>query len=234
MKKLVVLLSFLFPMFKMVGQVQTIDTYSLSAYGLNYSISANIDVDESLYSDLLYVFAETGSDDFAVLRMGPDHIKHMVDKLTKAKDIYLAWSSIAREKNMKQLSKKIMNLRGTCFEIDFTNEGKWYRDDDNKLFATFYVDKDGLCYLKVESYILYGENTAYRENSSLLSFAYSRNILTMGTAFSNRTVRVGKTANGVQMTFSNAREIDDFLKKLENAVAWKEQNMEFGKVLKKR
>lgn len=233
MKKIFILLGLLFPMFNAEGQVQTIDTYSLSAYGLKYSISANIDVDVPLYSDLLYVFAETGTDDFAVLRMGPGHISQMVNKLSKAKDIYVAWSKVAKENNMRQLSKKIMNLRGSCYEIDFTNGGKWYKDDDNKLFATFYVDKDGHCYLKVESNVLYGESTIYRENSSLLSFAYSNNLLAMGAAINSRTVKVGKTANGVQITFSNAQEVDDFLEKLEKATEWKEKNMENGRKLKK-
>lgn len=216
-----------------------IETFKLSATGKDYGIYTDIDSGESsiyyLYYDMQAPNAEQevqSKMSFYIGTTANSSIEVFKKELAKAKEKFVEWRTIAQSQSLKMISKRVP-VRVNDQNLYFTENGKWYSETGVDMWFTFYVNKDGICYLILESDYMTSDEVVAHSSSLGFSFAgYFAGRPIMGISPTNSTVTIGRYCSGASLTFSSEEEIDAFIEKIDKVVEWKRKNVSDGKSLK--
>lgn len=238
MKRLIFLLNLIIATTAINAQSYLIESFELSATRKIYGIYTDIDSGESSTS-CLYYDMQAPNDEQEVqarinfgIRTASNNIDSFKKAFIKAKEKYIEWKQIAQTNSLVLLSKRIP-AHVSDQNLYFTENGKWYSERGVDMWFTFYVNKDGLCFLILESDDMTSNEIVSHTSSIGVSFAgyFSQHPL-MGIGTSSNTVTIERYCSGASLTFSSEEEIDDFIQKIENVVVWKRNNVSNGKLLK--
>lgn len=211
-----------------MAQQFLIDKISLSDSGGDIGFYADIDVKEG--EKILYDL-KTASSQEARAELSASEVKSLISSLEKAMEIYAKWSKLAHNIGFRLLSKEIPTTFADQ-NIYFTQEGKWYYESGVDMCAKFYVDIDGECHFILESDYMTSKELAAQSSSIGLSFAGSLLHGVHAIGSSESQITIGRYCAGSYLSFKSVDEIKEFIKKLQDAVDWKKQNITDGKVLK--
>lgn len=210
------------------AQEYLIDKMSLPDIGGEIGFYADIDVKEG--EKILYDL-KTASSQEARAELSASEVKSLISSLEKSIQYYTKWSKLAHDIGFRLLSKKFPTIFADQ-NIYFTQEGKWYYESGVDMCAKFYVDIDGECHFILESDYMTSKELAAQSSSVGLSFAGSLLHGVLGIGSSESEITIGRYCAGSYLSFKTVDEIKGFIKKLQDAVDWKKQNISDGKVLK--
>lgn len=211
-----------------MAQEYLIDKMSLPDIGGEIGFYADIDVKEG--EKILYDL-KTASSQEARAELSASEVKSLISSLKQSMLYYTKWSKQAHDLGFRLLSKKFPTIFADQ-NIYFTQEGKWYYESGVDMCAKFYVDIDGECHFILESDYMTSKELAAQSSSIGLSFAGSLLHGVLGIGSSESEITIGRYCAGSYLSFKTVDEINEFIKKLQDAVDWKKQNISDGKVLK--
>lgn len=232
MKKLF-LLGLLFCIsFSIKAQVEMIDSIVLSATGFSYGIYADV---ESSSEKCIYYDMDTPNPEHAVkvkLSLGSfssnGKLDRLISSLEKAEKIYKEWEQNAQEESVRLFSKKIpVPLYGMNLMVYYNEEWRLVYNVRAQLY--FYVDKNGQCFLILETDKISLKETVERGESNGISF-HPRYGIVFNT--SSNTISKERTFSGASISFSSIEEIDSFIGKLRKVASWKNKNNATGRLFK--
>jgi len=218
--------------FSLKGQAQLylIDKFTLADSDSEYGIYMDIDVKEG--EKILYDLQAYSPEQMARAELSANEVKSFISSLEKTIDVYEKWSKIARNNNYKLLSKRFPTTFADQ-NIYFTQENKWYIEKGVDMWAMFFVDAEGDCHLILESDYMTSSELAATSSSVGLSFAGSllRSGI-IGISSEKTKIEVGRYCGGSSLSFKSSDEVKEFIKKLQDALVRKMQNITDGKNLK--
>lgn len=207
-----------------MAQQFLIDKISLPDTGGDIGFYANIDVKEG--EKILYDL-KTASSQEARAELSASEVKSLISSLKQSMLYYTKWCKLAHDIGFRLLSKRIPTTFADQ-NIYFTEEDKWYYESGVDMWATFFVDAEGGCHFILESDYMTSKEAVAQSSSFGLSFSGSL----LGMGGSQSQIVVGRYCAGSYLSFKTVDEINEFIKKLQDAVDWKKQNINDGKVLK--
>ena len=209
------------------AQMMMIDSMRLSATGLLYGVYA--DVESNTEKSIFFDMDISNQNHEVKVKMPCYRVDYFLSRLAKAQEIFDNWQQKAKEESITLLSKKIpVNMDGVS--VLFLNNGEWQIVYRVYLQMFFYVNREGDCFLIIESSkISYKEDVA-KSNSSMITFAPRYGGINIG--FGNSNVTKERTCEGATIVFSSVEEINKFKQKLYRVAVWKKKNAEDGKLFK--
>ncbi len=211
-----------------MAQQFLIDKISLPDSDGDIGFYADIDVKEG--EKILYDLRTTTSQK-ARAELSASEVKSLISSLEKSMQYYTKWSKLAHDIGFRLLSKKIPTIFADQ-NIYFTQEGKWYYESGVDMCAMFFVDAEGECHFILESDYMTSKELAAVSSSVGLSYAGSLLHGVHAIGSSESQITIGRYCAGSYLSFKSVDEIKEFIKKLQDAVDWKKQNITDGKVLK--
>lgn len=231
----------LFSIESLNAQINPIEVFSLSATGGTYGIYADINTKETdpfIYFDwespngfqkarTKISFKETLSITISKDTIRNSEVEIFIKSLETAKSKFEQWKLIAKNNNLKLLTKKLPCSFNDQY-IFFSHDGKWYSESGVDIHTTFFINRNGDCYLILESD--YMSSTEVVSASIGLAMSYTDNFDNLSLATSGSTVYEWKYCPGASLMFSTSSEIDEFIESLRRVVKWKKQNIADGKL----
>ena len=202
------------------AQKVLIDKISLPATGREFGIYIDINVSEG--AKVFYDLQTADPQQQAQAELSSMQLGMFIPALQKARDVFVKWSNISREKGIRQLVKPL----STTFAdqtIYFTKDNKWNHENGVDMKALFYVDADGGCQLIFQSDYMTSEEVIGE------SSGYIGGFLGMST---NSKYSISHFCGGSSLSFTSKEEIDEFIDKLNAALEKKINIISDGKLLK--
>ena len=157
-------------------------------------------------------------------------INSFITSLQKAKVKYEEWAKVVEEEGSRIFTKNIPKVSFKDQTIYFTEGGKWFREKGVDIKGVFSVNNRGECFLVLQSDNMQSEELV--GESSMLGGSYTPKF-NVGSIFgSSSQVTIKHYCSGASLTFRSSNEIDAFIEKLKNVLAWKNKQNSKNKKFK--
>lgn len=206
------------------AKLEQIDTFV--ADSTVYGILTDSDVKNSE----IYLTMQVSNDNFALSRFKQYKLKEFIRTLEKAKGVYAKWMDNAKSSSVKQFSKRIEKVMFADQYIFFMADGNWYHEKGVNVWAKFYVDGNGDCFLIIETDKMSTDEVV----SKTLSGGWSNSLLggNMHYGSSKSKTEVQRNSAGASIVFASVEEIDECISKLQKAIEWKKEREKMQKMFR--
>ena len=199
-------------------EIEKYDEFKLAAFDQSLGLFSNV---SSTGGPRFFIQVVSGFDATEFYFPNRDMFNNFVSAVEKSIPIYEKWSEITKNNSVHFIAMN-MGIKEIEAYLFFICNGRHYRTHSIKMNPMFYVDKDGKCYMVIETTMIAHEKWIPFDDYSL--FGYD--------AIFDRNEIVANADARCRLVFSSAEEISDLLAKLKEMLRLSDDNQMQSKLFK--